>query len=91
VNGTLRVAGVETVEDLRTVNGNIEVFEARTFMRTPPTAMCTWSGASSVKTGAPPKRRTVHSFSPCRQNAGRCEARCLNGNFFSELPMEDGE
>src|SRR6266566_7653296 len=28
VNGTLRVAGVETVEDLHTVNGNIEVFEA---------------------------------------------------------------
>src|SRR5258708_21532426 len=28
VNGTLRVAGVDTVEDLHTVNGNIEVFEA---------------------------------------------------------------
>src|ERR1700740_1052335 len=26
VNGTLRVAGAEDVEDLRTVNGNIEVF-----------------------------------------------------------------
>src|SRR5260370_16159157 len=28
VNGTLRIAGVDTVEDLHTVNGNIEVFEA---------------------------------------------------------------
>jgi len=28
VNGTLRIAGVETVEDLHTVNGNIEVLEA---------------------------------------------------------------
>ena len=27
VNGTLRIAGVETVEDLHTVNGNIEVYE----------------------------------------------------------------
>src|SRR5271156_4503581 len=27
VNGTLKIAGVESVEDLRTVNGNIEVYE----------------------------------------------------------------
>ena len=27
VNGTLRISGVEAVEDLRTVNGNIEVYE----------------------------------------------------------------
>ena len=27
VNGTLKVAGVESVEELRTVNGNIEVYE----------------------------------------------------------------
>ena len=29
VNGTLRIAGVEAVEDLRTVNGNIEVLRRR--------------------------------------------------------------
>jgi DUF4097 and DUF4098 domain-containing protein YvlB len=28
VNGTLRIAGVELVEDVHTVNGNIEVFDA---------------------------------------------------------------
>src|SRR5437667_3322571 len=37
VNGTLRIAGVETVEDLHTVNGNIEVFEAGGSVHAHPT------------------------------------------------------
>lgn len=91
VNGTLRVSGVETVEDLHTVNGNIEVFEAggnihaRTTngnVRLELAHLRDSSGATAETTNG-----SLVLAVPSDTQAD-LEARCLNGNFFSELPIE---
>jgi len=89
VNGTLRIAGVESVEDLHTVNGNIEVFEGGGTVHAHTTnAMCTWNGAPPEKTGASAETTngSLVLAVPSDMQAD-VEARCLNGNFSSELPM----
>src|SRR3981189_2534464 len=90
VNGTLRVAGVETVEDLHTVNGNIEVFEAGGSVHAHTTngnvhlelaRLPEKTGASAETTNG-----SLVLAVPSDMQAD-VEARCLNGNFSSELPM----
>src|SRR3989441_9972632 len=90
VNGTLRVAGVETVEDLHTVNGNIEVFEAGGTVHAHTTngnvhlelAHLLEKNAASAET----TNGSVVLALPSSAQAD-LEARCLNGNFYSELPI----
>src|SRR6266702_40408 len=72
VNGTLRIAGVELVEDLHTVNGNIDLELAHLQDKTGATAETT---NGSLVLAVP---------SDMQANV---EARCLNGNFYSELPI----
>jgi DUF4097 and DUF4098 domain-containing protein YvlB len=90
VNGTLRIAGVETVEDLRTVNGNIEVYEGGGSVHAHTTNgnvhlelahLHDKNGASAETTNG-----SVVLALPSTAQAD-LEARCLNGNFFSELPI----
>ncbi len=90
VNGTLRIAGVDTVEDLHTVNGNIEVFEAggnvhaRTTNGNVHLELAHLSG-KAVVTAESTNGSLVLAVPPDMQ--ADVEARCLNGNFYSELPM----
>jgi putative adhesin len=90
VNGTLRVAGVEAVEDLRTVNGNIEVYEGGGAVRAHTT-----NGNVHLELLHPQdKNGTVAETTngsvllavPAGTQAD-LEARCLNGSFYSELPL----
>lgn len=90
VNGTLRIAGVETVEDLHTVNGNIEVFEGGGSVHAHTTNgnvhlelahLHDKNGASAETTNG-----SLVLALPSGTQAD-LEARCLNGNFFSELPI----
>jgi Putative adhesin len=90
VNGTLRIAGVETVEDLHTVNGNIEVFEAGGSVHAHTTNgnvhlelahLGDKNGATAETTNG-----SVVLALPSSAQAD-LEARCLNGNFYSELPI----
>lgn len=90
VNGTLKVAGVETVEDLRTVNGNIEVYEggggvhARTTngnVHLELTHLGDDKGMSAETTNG-----SVILALP-RDTDADIEARSMNGNFYSELPL----
>ena len=90
VNGTLRIAGVDAVEDLHTVNGNIEVYEgggnvhARTtngnvhleLARVPDN-----NGSTAETTNG-----SILLAVPVDIQAD-LETRCLNGNFLSELPV----
>jgi hypothetical protein len=90
VNGTLRIAGVDTVEDLHAVNGNIEVYEgggnvhARTtngnvhleLVRVPDN-----NGSTAETTNG-----SILLAVPADIQAN-LETRCLNGNFLSELPV----
>ena len=90
VNGTLRISGVEAVEDLRTVNGNIEVYEGGGSVRAHSTngnvhlelqRLRDKNGALAETTNG-----SVLLALPADTQAN-LEVRCLNGNFFSELPV----
>lgn len=90
VNGTLRVAGVDEVDDLRTVNGNIEVYEANSDVRAHTTngnvrlELAHLHGVAA--TVAETTNGSVVLALPSNSEAD-LEARCLNGNFQSELPL----
>jgi hypothetical protein len=90
VNGTLRISGVETVEDLHTVNGNIEVFESGGNLHAHTTNgnvhlelahLHEKNGATAETTNG-----SLVLAVPSDTQAD-LEARCLNGNFVSELPI----
>jgi len=90
INGTLRIAGVDNIEDVHTVNGSIEVYDgggnihARTTNGNVRLEMAHFhekSGASAETTNG-----SVLVAVPADTQAD-LEARCLNGNFFSELPI----
>jgi hypothetical protein len=90
VNGTLRVTGLENVEDLHTVNGDIEVFEAggsvhaRTTngnVRLELAHQPDKAGASAETTNG-----SLVVAVPSDLQA-EIEAKCMNGNFYSELPI----
>ena len=90
VNGTLRIAGVDSVEDLHTVNGNIEVFEAggsihahtiNGNVRLELARLTDKTGATGETTNG-----SLVLAVPSDMQAD-VEARCLNGNFSSELPI----
>jgi len=90
VNGTLRVSGVEAVEDLHTVNGDIEVFEAGGSIHAHTTNGNVRLELARLqeKTGATAETTngSLVLAVPSDTQAD-LEARCLNGNFFSELPI----
>lgn len=90
VNGTLRVSGVETVEDLRTVNGNIEIYDGGGAVHAHTTNgnvhvellhLQDKNGAAAETTNG-----SVLLAVPADTQAD-LEARCMNGNFSSEIPV----
>lgn len=90
VNGTVRISGLDNVEDLRSVNGNIEVFESGGNIHAHTTNgnvhlelahVAEKAGAAAETTNG----SLVLAVSPDLQ--AEVEARCLNGNFSSELPI----
>ena len=90
VNGTLIVAGVDQVEELRTVNGNIEVYGADRTVHAHTTngnVRLELSHAHGLSgTFAETTNGSVVLALPANAQAD-LEARCLNGNFLSELPV----
>lgn len=96
VNGTLRISGLDRVEDLHTVNGDIEVFEAGGNVHAHTT-----NGNVHVELAHAPDKigATAETTNGSLVLAvpsdlqAEVEARCLNGNFYSELPitMESSE
>jgi hypothetical protein len=90
VNGTLRIAGVEDLEDLHSVNGNIEVYESGGAVHAHTTngnlhlelaRICQRNGAIAETTNG-----SVYLAIPLDTQAD-LEARSMNGNFLSELPL----
>src|ERR1700719_4042337 len=90
VNGTLRVSGIERVEDLRTVNGNIEVYEGGGSVHAHTTNgnvhlelvhVQAQNGAMAETTNG-----SLLLAIPADTHAD-LETRCLNGSFYSELPL----
>ena len=90
VNGTLRISGLDNVEDLHTVNGDIEVFEIGGNVRAHTTngnvhlelaRALEKAGAAAETTNG-----SLVVAVPSDLQA-EIEAKCMNGNFYSELPM----
>ena len=91
VNGTLRIVSEESVGELHTVNGNIEVYEGGGNVHAHTTNGNVYlelkhpaddRGASAETTNG-----SVLLAIPADLPAD-LEARCMNGNFSSELPLE---
>jgi hypothetical protein len=90
VNGTLRIAGVEAIEDLRTVNGNIEVYEGGGSVHAHTTNGNVHLELLHVqdKNGAVAETTNGSLLLAVPTNTqADLEARCLNGSFYSELPL----
>jgi hypothetical protein len=90
VNGTLRVSGIDRVEDLRTVNGNIEVYEAGGSVHAHTTNGSVHLELSHVQDKDGAIAETTNGsllLAVPADTHANLETRCLNGNFFSELPV----
>jgi len=91
VNGTLRVKDLDSLGDLHTVNGNIEVFESSGNLHARTTNGNVYvelrHPADLHGTQAETTNGSVLLAIPADSQAD-LEARCLNGNFLSELPVE---
>ena len=90
VNGTLRLSGLDNLEDVHTVNGNIEVFEAGGNVHAHTT-----NGDVRLELAHAPDKAGASAETtngslivavPADLQA-EIEAKCLNGNFSSELPI----
>lgn len=90
VNGTLKIAGVDTVEDLRTVNGNIEVYEGGGSVHAHTTngnLHLELSHAMDEKGMTAETTNGSLLLAVPQDTQANLEARSLNGNFYSELPF----
>jgi DUF4097 and DUF4098 domain-containing protein YvlB len=90
VNGTLRISAVSALGDLRTVNGNIEVYEGEGALRAHVTNGNLHIEMARLRdneaTIAETTNGSVLLALPADAQAD-LEARCLNGSFSSELPV----
>jgi DUF4097 and DUF4098 domain-containing protein YvlB len=90
VNGTLHVSGVDAVGELHTVNGNIEVFEAGGAIRARTTNGNIHLELAHLQSPAGATLETTNGSLEVAlppETQANIEARCLNGTFFSELPV----
>jgi putative adhesin len=90
VNGTLRIVGVESVGDLHTVNGNIEVFEAGGSVHAHTTNGNVHLELAHFRDKSGATAETTNGslvLAVPSDTQADLEARCLNGNFYSELPI----
>lgn len=90
VNGTLKIAGVDSVKDLHTVNGNIEVYEGGGYLHAHTTNGNVHLELSHFldEKGLAAETTNGSVFLAVPQGTqANLEARSLNGNFYSELPF----
>ena len=91
INGTLRISGVETVDDLQTVNGNIEVYDSGGNVHAHTTNGNVHLELGHLNENNGTSAETTNGslvIAVPSDTQANLEARCLNGNFFSELPLQ---
>ena len=90
INGTLVVAGVDVVDDLRTVNGNIEVYDGGESVHAHTTNGNIHLELAHFRGGTGASAETTNGsllVALPSDAAADLETRCLNGNFLSEMPI----
>jgi DUF4097 and DUF4098 domain-containing protein YvlB len=91
INGTLRISGIESVENLQTVNGNIEVYDSGGNIHAHTTNGNVHLELAHVGDKSGAVAETTNGslvLAVPSDTQADLEARCLNGNFYSELPMK---
>jgi DUF4097 and DUF4098 domain-containing protein YvlB len=90
VNGSLRIVSVDNIEELHTVNGNIEVFEGGGALHAHTTNGNVQMEVAHVRekegVTAETTNGSVVLALPSDAQAD-LETRCMNGSFSSELPV----
>jgi len=90
INGTLRVFSSESLGDLHTVNGNIEVYGSSGNMHAHTTNGNIYAELKGTGDGRGASAETTNGSVLLAVPAdlpADLEARCMNGNFSSDLPM----
>jgi DUF4097 and DUF4098 domain-containing protein YvlB len=90
INGSLRIAGVPSLEDLHTVNGNIEVYDAGGNVHAHTTNGNIHLELAHFGDGSGAFAETTNGslvLALPSDTQADLETRCLNGNFLSELPI----
>lgn len=91
INGTLRIAGVDTLRDLRTVNGNIEVYEGGGIVHARTTNGSVRLDLARFGEGGEASAETTNGsvlLAVPEEIHASLEALCLNGDFRSEIPLK---
>jgi DUF4097 and DUF4098 domain-containing protein YvlB len=90
INGTVVVAGLDAVDDLRTVNGNIEVYDSGGSVHAHTTNGNIHLELAHFHGGTGASAETTNGsllVALPSDAAADLETRCLNGNFLSEMPI----
>lgn len=90
INGTVRVFSSESLGDLHTVNGNIEVYESSGDVHAHTTngnVYLELKHAADAKGASAETTNGSVLLAIPEDLPAELEARCMNGNFSSELPM----
>ncbi len=91
VNGTLRISGVDSLSDLHTVNGNIDVYEGGGTVHARTTNGNVHLELAHFRDTSDASAETTNGsllLAVPSDTQAELEARCLNGEFRSELPLE---
>lgn len=90
INGTVVVAGVDAVDDLHTVNGNIEVYDGGGNVHAHTTNGNIHLELAHFRGGTGASAETTNGsvlVALPSDTSAELETRCLNGNFMSEMPV----
>jgi hypothetical protein len=90
INGTLRISGVDTLPDLHTVNGNIEVYDGGGTVHARTTNGDVYLELARFRSTDEAHAETTNGslqLAVPSDTQARLEALSLNGEFRTELPM----
>jgi hypothetical protein len=90
VNGALKVAGVDSVGELRSVNGNVEVYEGGGTVHARTTNGNVHLELLHLQRDQGLTAETTNGsvlLAVPQDTQANLEARSMNGNFYSELPL----
>ncbi len=90
INGTLRISGVDTLRDLHTVNGNIEVYDGGGTVRARTTNGDVYLELARFRSTDEANAETTNGslqLAVPSDTQAQLEALSLNGEFRTELPM----
>ncbi len=91
INGALRISGVETLRDLRTVNGNIEVYDGGGTVHARTTNGSVRLDLARFGEGGEASAETTNGsvlLAVAQEIQASLEALSLNGDFRSEIPLK---